>query len=280
MEHIIVKGNETKKSELKRIINEKQKNEQDMAEELLAKFDANTTFMGYLRALVANAMDDIRWLIMHGRGEEAFKRALKKDAINYQWVRKKYGIPDPGLADSELRGKLLVRHWDVFYQFLTKSANIFGLSASQCADLIRFYGEVIEACDCLESRDVMYKQFLVNVKEVAESLVGRSKEYQIQQGHEGGKGPQWTKPKMMFDPGQRGRIFGAIGMKNGKWSDNWGASDLQLPKPNPSAKDYHKQVVNYFWMKALVDEFIKRRTATELRIAQMRGGSVCGYKLT
>jgi hypothetical protein len=270
MEHIIVKGNVSKTKELERIVDEKQKNEQDMAEELLEKFDLSTTFMGYLRALVANAMDDIRWLIMHGRGEDAFKKALKKDAINYKWVRKKYGIPDPGQADSKLRGNLLVRHWDVFYQFLTESANIFGLSASQCADLIRFYGEVIEACEKLESKNVIYKQFLENVKEIADSLVKRSKQYQIQQGHEGGKGPQWKKPKTKGQEGERGRFFGKIGMKDSKWSEDWYASDLKPPKPDE--ENYQKNLENYRWMKALVDEFLKRRTKTELRIARMRGG--------
>jgi hypothetical protein len=273
MEHIrIHKVNAYRRQELKRIIEAKQKDELEMAQQLLADFGSNTVFMGYLRALVANAMDDIRWLIMHGRGEDAFKEALKKDAINDQWVRKKYGIHEPDVADSKERGRQLEKKWGSFFRFLTdrQSANIFSLSPSQCADLIRFYGEVIEAFDKLSPREVMFRNFLVKVKKIADSLVKRSKEYQIQQGHKGGEGLQWQKPKTMSEPGQRGRIFGAIGMKNGKWSDNLQASDLKPPKPTDN--DYQKNLQNYNWMKALVDEFLKRRTKTELRIARMRGG--------
>lgn len=275
MEHIIVSGDALKRKNLQDIIDAKQRDEQDMAEELLVKFEKNSTFMGYVRALVANAMDDVRWLVVNGKAEEAFKKALMKDAISYEWVMKKYNIKDRKVNTDKEQAAELVKDSTDFYKFLSNDANIFDLDPSQCADLIRFYGEFIEAAgEAFKSHNEAIVQFTKSVHEVAASLVNRSKDYQFQEGYEGGKGPQWQKPKTKFDPGQRGRIFGNIGMKDDKWTNNFDAYDLKEPQPGPPGdKDYAKALENYKWMKGLVDEFIKRRTQTELRIARMRGGA-------
>lgn len=270
MEHIIVKNDALKTQALKALIDEKQKNEQDMAEELLKTFDQDTTFMGYLRALVANAMDDIRWLTVQG-GEQGFKDALG-DAVNYRWVLEQYGIPGADSATRQQRLEKLTEKWKFFYDFLTESggANMFSLNASKCADMIRFYGEVIDACSKLKSKDIILKDLKRSLVELGKQILDRSKDYQIQHGFQGGKGPQWTKPKIMTDPGGRGRILGQIGMKDGKVIDDYSYSDLKPPKP--SDPDYQEKLKVYNWMKSMVDEFVKRRTATELRIAQMQGG--------
>ena len=167
----------------------------------------------------------------------------------------------------------LSNKWKLFYNFLTSSggANMFSFGASQCADMIRFYGEVIEACQNVDSRDIVLKKFKGSLKELGKQLFNRSKDYQIQSGYHGGKGLQWTKPKIMTDPGERGRIRGLIGVKDGKVIDDYDYTDLKPPKP--SDEDYHKKLEIYNWMKGLVDEFMKRRTATELRIAKMQGGA-------
>jgi hypothetical protein len=59
-------------------------------------------------------------------------------------------------------------------------------------------------------------------------------------------------------------------MKDGLVIDDYDYNDLK--PPDPADNDYLEKLPIYEWMKDLVDEFIKRRTATELRLAKMEGG--------
>lgn len=246
---------------LQLIVDQQQRNEQNMAEKLAKAFDEDMAVMGCLRGLVANAMEDIQWITVTA-GEGPFRAAMLKDAINYRWVREKYNIKDRRHLTEQQLKDLLEPHCTDFHGFLTarRGANAFSMGAYQCADLIRFYGEVLEACEehfkaneegvieALETLSEDQKKTYPGTVAAAAKLVKRAKSYQL------GPKPQWQKKGV---GAERGRILGQLGLnRDEKWDDSRWSETLDRSE---KAK--------------IIREYVKKRTTTELRIAKMRGGA-------
>ena len=262
----------TEKQTLTNLVNGKQELEQDMAQKITTALNANCELMGLLRALVANAMEDMAWYVSQS-SEEAFIAALKKDAVNYPWVLKKYKIPGGSTYTANQRGEELGRQHHEFFNYLTEKqgANAFELGAYECADLIRFYGEVLEAfAKTKPAGTPKLTPKLERVVAETEKVVGRSKEYQL------GPAVQWDKSP---DKGQRGRIMGGLGTKDGLEVDDWRTVPrpvYPVRKPGELQNDYDKRIGEYdvkVKEYAIIQDYIRRRTATELKIAKMRGGA-------
>jgi hypothetical protein len=268
------------KDMLRKLVDEQQKAEQRMAREVADAINADLSVMGCLRGMVANALEDIEWITLNA-GDAPFKEALCKDAINYPWVREMYGIADRKTATETEQQIALGHHAGDFRRFLTDKQGVraYSMNAFKCADMIRFYGEVLEACQySFRPRGKVLEGLTESQKEVlrfADKQVGRAKD------HQQGPRAQWAKKGK---DAERGRTFGNLGVTKDKkhWDDTrWSTP----PRPTPprvtdlsdkGRKEHAKEFARY--AQDLKDyeitcEFVKRRTTSELRIAKMRGGA-------
>lgn len=114
---------------LKGIIDARHKNEKDMAEQLLHAFEENTDILTLLRNHVKAGAEKIIELCNLKGGDVVFKKAYR-DALNYDWVKSNSNLGD---------------NYTKFKEYLKNEANIQSLGASQCSDIIRFFGEITEA---------------------------------------------------------------------------------------------------------------------------------------
>ena len=222
MEHIPV-NDLASEQKLKGIINTKQKIEHDMATSLLNVFNRNSALIGVLRALVANAVEDIDWIIKC-KGEAAYKKAFQKDAVNYGFVQKYFGT---GNTDY------LKTCWKEFFAYIKDESNIFSLNATACSNLIRFYGEVIEA-GAGSGPDSTALQNMLKLLET------RMKGYQV------GPSQAWDKKQ------ERGRVS---------------ASPNRL-----EFGDFREKDDDLKQRQQLISDFNARKSETERRLANLKGG--------
>lgn len=125
---------------LKDIIDRKQQVEWDMAKGLLHEFnDPSGHIRNGLRGLVAYAIDKIKD-IWEAKGSSAIKLAYYKDAVtNYKFVKS----PD---------GQKMFKSHEDFYNQLINPEFVNSLDTEAMGNLIRFYGEVIEAGEYLGTK--------------------------------------------------------------------------------------------------------------------------------
>ena len=129
--HGVVKTDEAALKTLKQMIERKQRVEWEMAKRLLAECDdVHGLLHNGLKGMVFNAMDDIED-IWRAKGDQAIRMAYYKDVGNYGFAK-------------ELAAKETITA-ETFYAKLSDRSFIETLNAKGLGNLIRFYGEVIEA---------------------------------------------------------------------------------------------------------------------------------------
>lgn len=211
------------------LIKQKHACEKEMAEAILTAIDdsPDQEIRGALRALVLNSVENMEDIIS-AKGEAAFQAAYDKESKNpYPFMKR------ANLANSS----------SSFLAFLKNTDNIFDMDTEACGNMIRFFGEVIEAGVKIPASD--------ESKAIKEELDRLNKLRESLQKSDDPRKPEWTKSTPALPP-----------------------SDLVMRNRIPTAPNKLKgEDDNYFkWREAAIRDYRLKRSKVERQLADSSGG--------